>query len=358
MSQGNLAVPYPYQGAISILNLIMNIITIQRAIPLLLKNKIVAVQTETVYGLFGLANSAEAVQNVYNIKNRPSDNPLICHFYSPTQILEYVEKPPEYICKLIELVGPGPLTYVLRLKPNSTLAQACAGLSTVCCRIPDSILALELLKKINIPLFGPSANTSTKVSGVTAEMIDRDLGDKIAGIMDGGQSSVGLESTIIDTLEVGKIKILRPGVIGKKELEAYLDQIGFGKVKVLESEKVESVTPGAKYRHYSPNTKIYLNKKIPQFRGGSEADGVDSLVSRQSIGFKEFQLQKTNYISLGSKDDLTKVSADFYLNLYQLDQQGIESCIFDRQSYEFIKDSQLSIAKALFNRLEKVVLKI
>jgi L-threonylcarbamoyladenylate synthase len=336
----------------------MNLLTIAQAIPLLLTNKIVAVPTETVYGLFGLANSAEAVQNVYDIKNRPSDNPLICHFYSPTQILEYVEKPPEYVYKLIELVGPGPLTYVLRLKPNSILAPACAGLSTVCCRIPDSILALELLKKIDVPLFGPSANTSTKVSGVTAEMIDQDLGDKIAGIIDGGQSTVGLESTIIDTLEAGKIKILRPGVIGKKELEGYLGQIGFGNNMVLENEKLESVTPGAKYRHYSPRTKIYLveEKDCHLERSERSCASIDK-ASIIFIGLKEFQLQKTNYISLGSKDDLTKVSADFYLNLYRLDQQGIESCIFDRQSYEFIRDSELSIAKALFNRLDKVLTK-
>jgi tRNA threonylcarbamoyl adenosine modification protein (Sua5/YciO/YrdC/YwlC family) len=350
----------------------MKLLTIDQAIELILENKIVAVPTETVYGLFGLANSAQAVSNVYNIKNRPSDNPLICHFYSPTQIFEYVEKPPVYICKLIELVGPGSLTYVLQLKPNSRLAPACAGLSTVCCRIPDCILALALLQKINIPLFGPSANTSTKVSGVTAEMIDQDLGDKIAGIINGGQSSVGLESTIIDTLEMGKIKILRPGVIGKKELEGYLEQLGFVKIKVLENEKVQSVTPGAKYRHYSPKTKIYLVEEkdchLEQVRSGGlglpdQSLGTTSERSCAStdktsiifIGLKEFQLQKTNYISLGSKDNLSQVSADFYLNLFLLDQKGIESCIFDKQSYETIRDSQLSLAKALFNRLEKVI---
>jgi L-threonylcarbamoyladenylate synthase len=340
----------------------MNLINIDQAISLILEDKIVAVPTETVYGLFGLANSTQAVSNVYNIKNRPADNPLICHFYSLDQILQYVEMPPEYICKLIELVGPGPLTYVLKLNPNSLLAPACAGLQTVCCRIPDNKIALELLQKINIPLFGPSANTSTRVSSVTTEMVDQDLDNKIAGIINGGQSKVGLESTIIDTLEHGKIKILRPGVVGKTELVNYLNHIKFGDVQVLENQKVETITPGAKYRHYSPKTKIYL-EKVESVIAKHEAIQFLSQPLPQErrknynlkVGLKEFQNNKSSYIFLGSKDDLIKVSADFYFNLYQLDQQKVENCVFDLQSYEFIRDSQLSVAKALFNRLEKVL---
>jgi L-threonylcarbamoyladenylate synthase len=333
----------------------MNLLSTDQAVTLILNKQIVAVPTETVYGLFGLANSAEAVSSIYTIKNRPADNPLICHFYSLEQMLQYVQTPPPYICKLIEFVGPSSLTYLLKLKPNSPLAPACASLSTVCCRIPDNQIALELLSKINLPLFGPSANTSTKVSGVTPQMIDQDLGGKIAGIIDGGQCQIGLESTIIDTLENGKIKILRPGVIGKIELETYLARIGFGNIEVAENQKIKTVTPGAKYRHYSPKTKIFLEKKIPLLRGGSEADVVVAVKFITRIGLKEFQANNPNYISLGYKDDLAQVSADFYYNLFQLDQQNVESCTFDLRSYQFIRDSELSIAKALFNRLEKVL---
>ena len=319
----------------------MNLLNIDQATALILNNQIVAVPTETVYGLFGLATSNQAVNNIYAIKNRPADNPLICHFYSLNQILEYVETPPNYICKLIELVGPSSLTYVLKLKSNSSLASACAGLATVCCRIPNNKLALELLKKIKTPLFGPSANTSTKVSGVTSRMIDQDLGNKIAGIIDGGQSVIGLESTIIDTLQEGIVKILRPGLLGKIELESYFKQLGFENIKVIENQKIEAITPGSKYRHYSPKTKIYLQQRQQK-----------AIIT---IGLQEFAKDLINYISFGSKNDLAHVAANFYSNLHQLDQQNIEICYFDLQSYNYIRDSKLSIAKALFNRLEKVL---
>lgn len=345
----------------------MNIITVDQAADSILNNQILAVPTETVYGLFGLANSQIAVNNVYAIKNRPSDNPLICHFHSLAQILEYVQAPPEYIYKLIELLGPASLTYVLELKPNSVLAPACVGLKTVCCRIPNNPIALALLQKINIPLFGPSANTSTRLSGVNPQMIDQDLGDKIAGIIDGGQCQVGLESTIIDTLEIGKIKILRPGVIGWCELRNWLVQLGFNDIEIVENQKSQSTTPGAKYRHYSPKTKIDLENRnvIARYEATQENDKlvtVSQLNKRIKpkhpliyIGLQEFKGDKNDFVSLGSKDDLTQVSADFYFNLYQLDQQNIESCVFDRQTYQFIRDSKLSIAKALFNRLEKAL---
>ena len=322
----------------------MNLLNIDQAAELILQNKIVAVPTETVYGLFGPANSLEAVNNVYKIKSRPADNPLICHFYSLERMLEYVEIPPKYILELIDLASPGPLTYLLKLKLNSPLAMACAGLDTICCRIPDNKIALELLYKVGTPLFGPSANTSTKVSGVTAAMIDQDLGNKIAGIIDDGKTVIGLESTIIDTLQENVIKILRPGSIGKNELQNYLNQLGFSNIKILENQKVETVTPGAKYRHYSPKTRIEIG-----------SPGTESGLENTKIGLQEFQKDNSNYISIGSINDLRQVSADFYYNLYQLDQQKIESCIFDLDSYNFIKNSELSIAKALFNRLEKVL---
>lgn len=327
----------------------MKFLTINQAAALILKNQIVAVPTETVYGLFGLATCAQAVQNVYKIKNRPADNPLICHFYCLEQILEYVEIPPEYILKMIEFIGASPLTYVLKLKPSSPLVPACAGLKTVCCRIPNNKTALELLQKINIPLFGPSANTSTKVSGVTAQMIDTDIGSKIAGIIDGGHSSIALESTIIDTLEIGKIKILRPGIIGKSELEKYLKEIGYENIEVIENQKSQTTTPGSKYRHYSPKTNIYLENINTEF----DLDLINKAINK--IGLIEFQKHANHFISLGSKDDLARVSANFYYNLYKLDKQNIENCIFDLESYNFIQESDLSIAKALFNRLEKVL---
>jgi L-threonylcarbamoyladenylate synthase len=317
----------------------------QQAVELLLQNQVVAIPTETVYGLFGLATSQQAVNTVYKAKNRPADNPLICHFYSLEQMLEYVKMPQDYILEIINTLCPAPLTIVLETLDNRLL-PATSGLKTVCCRIPNDLIALEILKAVNVPLFGPSANTSTKVSGVFAQMIQEDLEDKIAGVVDGGFCSVGVESTIIDPTENGKIKILRPGTIGKFELEKVLTLKGFGDIEVIENATSQTTTPGAKYRHYSPNAKIIL--------GNPNHSYANTVV----IGLKEFLPQVSadiTILDLGSKNDLEKVSASLFYNLYLVDKSGSTTAIFDLESYNFLQQSNSSIAKAVLNRLNKVL---
>ncbi len=321
------------------------IIDVNSAVDLILDHQIIAIPTETVYGLFGLATSLSAVQKVYLAKNRPADNPLICHFWSVGQMLEYIETPSDFVLALLNWFCPAPLTVVLPLLPNSTLLPATAGLPTVCCRIPDHPLVLEILKKVNIPLFGPSANTSTKVSGVFAQMIQEDLGDKIAGIVDGGFCPIGVESTIIDMSQPNIIQILRPGVIGKIELENFLMQNNFDDITIVENASSKSVTPGAKYRHYSPLAKITLE--------GIRNEDLNCPI----IGISEFISSKKNTINLGSTNDLNQICANLFYNLYLLDKNNITQAIFDKDSYDFICNSDNSTAKAILNRLNKILLK-
>ncbi len=329
-----------------------NLITISQAVELIRDNQVVALPTETVYGLFGLANSQIAVSRVFSIKNRPADNPLICHFRSIDQIRKYVSNIPEVIEFLLSRFAPGPLTVILNIPKNSPLSPALAGLSTVCCRIPNNELTLEILRTVNIPLFGPSANTSTRVSATSPDMVHDDLGDRISGIVDGGTTNIGLESTIIDYRE-GQIRILRPGAIGVVELENALEEfndINIQRIIVKDNNsEVKTVVPGNKYRHYSPTVEVHryqnqdINKKTAV--AGFDEDIQKFLNSNKDSG-------DTTIKSLGSIHNLTEVSHNLYSNLASLDNLGVNQVYF--LGYDL---GQSSLAIAISNRLNKVILK-
>jgi L-threonylcarbamoyladenylate synthase len=317
-----------------------NIITPRQAVTAISNREVVSLPTETVYGLFGLGNSEIAITKVFEIKNRPRDNPLICHFWSARQMEEYVEIKFEYIRILIRELCPGPITFLLPLLPNSPLLASTSGLDTICCRIPNNPITLEILKQINIPLFGPSANTSTKVSGVNPAMIQQDLGNKIAGIVDGGNCQIGLESTIISCLDKDQIRILRPGYFGKQELQKILSKHNLN-IQITEEDKDQTIVPGTKYKHYSPNCQIILGNPLPSS---------DSI----TIGLTEFLESDIQKISLGSKNNLKEVAHNLFANLQRLDDEGHDKVYFDLQSWEYLTNSKESIAKAIVNRLGKV----
>jgi L-threonylcarbamoyladenylate synthase len=375
----------------------MNLIDQNRAIQAILNGEIVALPTETVYGLFGLGNSHDAVNKVYKIKNRPADNPLICHFYNYEQILKHTINQPKYLELLIKSFCPGPITFLLELNPNSDLKPATAGQTKICCRIPNNQITLEILKEIRIPLFGPSANSSTRVSGTSPEIIFADLGNKIAGIVDGGVCEVGLESTIIDCTDKVEIRILRPGAIGKKELldvlsdrhselvsESPIIEIISQNIKVTENQKTELTTPGAKYRHYSPKTKIIkietnnvilnLFQNPQQSKTAAEIKLQDRRYSElvlesptieiknkpkpYILGFEEDLLEiSENYskINLGSIKYPNQIAHDLFQNLFNIDKLNQEQIYF--LNGKFAKElfsSKDSIKQAIVNRLEKV----
>lgn len=332
------------------------IFTPNQAIQSIANNQIVALPTETVYGIFGLANSSVAVNNVFEAKNRPRDNPLICHFYSAEQLLTYVQSVPEYFETLIDSFCPGPLTFLLKLKDDSPLFPATFGLQTVACRIPNHPITLDILKQVGVPLFGPSANTSTRVSGVFPAMIDQDLGHKIAGIVDGGHCKIGIESTIIDCLSRKHIRILRPGVIGETELLNAL-KFKFEDIKLYEKSLDSTstslsdnfVTPGSKYKHYSPSTPIVLQQQNQTLSSEYRIIGLVEDLQK----FEE----NAELLSLGSQSNLVQVATDLFANLYCLDSLPQKTTFFSCQSYNYFEQSKSSVAKAVFNRLQKIIQK-
>ena len=229
---------------------------IDEAVKLLAAGKLVAFPTETVYGLGAIATNEKAVKSVYAAKGRPSDNPLIVTVSDEAMVSDYAKEIPERAQKLMKHFWPGPLTILLFVKPNALPKAVTGGLDTVAFRCPDDKLTHDLISKLGYPIVGPSANTSTKPSPTTAQHVYHDLNGKIAGIIDGGPTRVGLESTIID-LSVETPVVLRPGEITPQELSKVL-----GEKVLINSGQVEDQgvpkAPGMKYRHYAPSEPVII----------------------------------------------------------------------------------------------------
>lgn len=229
---------------------------IDEAVKLLAAGKLVAFPTETVYGLGAIATNEKAVKSVYAAKGRPSDNPLIVTVSDEAMVSDYAKEIPERAQKLMKHFWPGPLTILLFVKPNALPKAVTGGLDTVAFRCPDDKLTHDLISKLGYPIVGPSANTSTKPSPTTAQHVYHDLNGKIAGIIDGGPTRVGLESTIID-LSVETPVVLRPGEITPQELSEVLDEKVLINSGQVEDQGVPKA-PGMKYRHYAPSEPVII----------------------------------------------------------------------------------------------------
>ena len=322
------------------------------AINLLKKSQVVAIPTETVYGLAAIATDFLAVQKVYKIKNRPADNPLICHFYDFNQVQPEIIKPTAYLELLVKHFSPGPVSYLVEIKPDSKLKIANCGLNTMVFRIPSHPVCRSLLKALNQPLAAPSANTSGKYSGTNPEMIEADLGGKIAGILASekfDRSEIGLESTILDCRAENQINILRPGIIGELELENFLKTNQL-KIEIKNRKSLSQTTPGAKYRHYAPKTKISLfldlESLLIKLEKEKELENIAILASQKNLNKFNPDLVKIN---LGS--NLTKISQNLYSSFYQLDNLNLS------QAFLFLPEikENSSLAKAVANRVKKAV---
>jgi L-threonylcarbamoyladenylate synthase len=212
--------------------------------------EVVAFPTETVYGLGANAWNPTAIQKIFDTKGRPTDNPLIVHISAKKQLSQFAQSIPEEASKLIDAFWPGPLTIVLSKKPE-VLDLITAGLQTVGLRMPDHPLALSFIEQAG-PLVAPSANTSGKPSPTKAVHVLNDFGANFP-VIDGGPTKVGLESTVVD-LTSNIVTILRPGKIGRKELEDVLQtEVQYS----TDSKMLVPKSPGQKYSHYQPNAKVY-----------------------------------------------------------------------------------------------------
>ena len=221
--------------------------------------QLVALPTETVYGLGGNALDPTAVANIFRAKNRPSFDPLILHQSSPDRILRYARHVPDAAGLLAESCWPGPLTLVLP-RGGEIPDLVTSGLDTVALRVPDHPLTRAVLGEVDFPVAAPSANPFGYVSPVTADHVARQLGDRIDYILDGGPCTVGLESTIVTFDADGGATVLRKGGTPVEKLEDLLRQ----SVRVRTHGSSRPEAPGMLSRHYSPGLRIRLVDRADQ----------------------------------------------------------------------------------------------
>lgn len=236
----------------------LNQADIKEAAAILRAGGIVAFPTETVYGLGANACLGEAVSQVFAVKGRPSDNPLIVHVESFQQVKEYVDVFHPLTEAIVDKFWPGALTLIFKTKKGAFPTVVSAGLPTVSFRMPNHPLTLALIKEAGVPLVGPSANTSGRPSPTQSEHVYHDLQGKIAGILEGGATAIGIESTVLDLSDKTQPPmILRPGAVTKEVLEEALGiEIPLDPHLVREEETPKS--PGMKYKHYAPSTPAMM----------------------------------------------------------------------------------------------------
>ena len=227
---------------------------IEEASHILQQGGLVAFPTETVYGLGANALDEKAVAKVFEAKGRPSDNPLIVHVAAIDMVTQFVLEIPDKGVTLAREFWPGPLTLVLKRRQNVPNLVT-AGLETVAMRVPNHPVTLELLKKFNGGIVGPSANTSGKPSPTTADHVYHDLHEKIEMILDAGPTVIGVESTVID-VTVDPPVILRIGGLSREKIEATI-----GEIHWTNSEDLLKRSPGTRHRHYAPNARVVLFRK-------------------------------------------------------------------------------------------------
>lgn len=313
---------------------------IERAGEILRAGGLVAIPTETVYGLAANALDKAAVKRIYVTKGRPSDNPLIVHISEFSQLAPLVREVPESAKKLADAFWPGPLTMILP-KSDLILAEANGGLDTVAVRLPFHPVARAVITAAGVPLTAPSANLSGKPSPTTFAHVKEDLMGRVEALLDGGDCDVGVESTVI-TLAEETPRVLRPGGITLAQLRAVLGRVDVDPAvlsRLQEGAKVSS--PGMKYKHYAPKADVILVDAAPT----DYSNYVNQIDSCHALCFDEDEaLLRIPCLSFGGRYDGKRQAHLLFSALHQLDEIGA------RKVYAHMP-SKNGVGLAVYNRL-------
>jgi len=313
------------------------------------KGNIVAFPTETVYGLGANALDANAVNKLFTAKGRPGDNPLIVHIAQMDQLSLLVENIDKKSQRLMARFWPGPLTIIFK-KKTGIAELVTAGLQTVAVRMPDHPVALALIKAADLPIAAPSANRSGKPSPTTAAHVKHDLEGRIDGIVDGGATGIGLESTVIDL--TGNVPtVLRPGGVTLEALKEVLGEVELDPALTKESETPRS--PGMKYLHYAPSGEMWIicGEEKQRIKAMNRLIQ-DQALQGKKVGVLTIEEHRERFpdadlvLAYGTAADLMPMAIHLYDALRTFDAEKIDYILAEN-----LKETGIGLA--IMNRLRK-----
>lgn len=284
-------------------------LTVEQAIDRLKRGEVISLPTETVYGLAASIEFPQAIEKIFELKNRPQDNPLIIHLSHINQLNAFEPELPAGFEILAPAFWPGPLTFVLPINPKTIPEKVRAGLTTAAFRIPNNSTTREVIEKVG-PIVMPSANISGRPSSTKPEHVETDFGMDFP-VLDGGFCEKGLESTIVMYTD-GAWKIIREGAIPKEHLEPFMD------VSIYSKPSSKPICPGQKYRHYAPKTHLIETTYFePDF------DGI-------IVGYTDRNYpHEAKIYSLGLSTAPDEIAQNLYATFRQLDADGIHEALID-----------------------------
>ena len=306
------------------------------------KGELVVFPTETVYGIGADAFNGQACKKIFEAKGRPSDNPLIVHISDLDMLMDCVKNINGVEKKLIDAFMPGPFTLILE-KKNSIPNEVTASLDTVAIRMPNNKIANKIIKKFGKPIAAPSANKSGKPSGTKIEDIKEELDSSVYAFIDGGDTEIGLESTVVRVIDNIPV-ILRPGAITKEDILNVIGAVNVDKHVLNNVEKDEKVlSPGMKHKHYAPKTRCVLL----DIKDSQEKKDISEQLKNENVIVLGLEKDKSNYSQISFESigkNLEEFSKNIFTKLRKIDEEGYNLISIESVSVD-------GIGLAIMNRI-------
>jgi L-threonylcarbamoyladenylate synthase len=308
---------------------------IELAIQELIEDNIVAIPTETVYGLAGNALSESAVHKIFELKNRPLYNPLIVHIQSIDYLTQVAKDIPDKAYQLAKAFWPGPLTLVLNKKdtiPDVVSAQK----NTVAVRVPNHPLLLALLANLDFPIAAPSANPFGSISPTSAMHVADYFGNDLEIILDGGECEKGIESTIVG-FDGDDAVLYRMGSISIEDIKKEI-----GELKLITKNDINPEAPGMLSRHYAPKTKMYFTNHVYEFIQNFNNKKIGVLLFEKNLSHQQIKHQEI----LSETGNLNEAAKNLYAAMHRLDHSNLDIIVAERLP-------DIGLGKTINDKLER-----